>query len=326
MSENFTYHPHKSILLDKILEILKENLEDFTYFVDGTFGGGGHSFAVQECFPQVQVLACDQDPDALKNAENEIEKRGLKDKVYVFSSNFENFPQILNSDEISVKPNAVLLDIGVSSHQFDAQDRGFSYNKDALLDMRMNFEDDSLKTAADYLAEMSEEELVEVLTVYGEERFAKNIASNIVNERVTNPIRTTKELENLIFHSYPKKLRHSGSHPATKTFQALRILVNDELGVLERSIVRFWDLLEKDGLLMIITFHSLEDRIVKNLFKKLCLNDDEVGKILTKKPLIPDDEEIHHNKRARSAKLRVLQKSQRPKKPAWKRKKSSESL
>jgi len=200
------------------------------------------------------------------------------------------------------------MDLGVSSHQFDQFERGFSFRADAPLDMRMAYDNDDILTASQILNEYEEEDIANLIFKYGEERLTRRIAAAIVEARQEGNITTTKELENICFHAYPKRERHKKAHPATRTFQALRIAVNDELGVLESTIEKLFGLLDKGGVLGIISFHSLEDRIAKHKFKEIFQTDKSIAKILTKRPLLPSEGEVGENKRSRSAKLRFIQK------------------
>jgi 16S rRNA (cytosine1402-N4)-methyltransferase len=201
----------------------------------------------------------------------------------------------------------ILMDLGVSSHQFDKTERGFSFRGDAPLDMRMNYGDSNTPTAADLLNTLPEKEIADLLFAYGDERLSRRIAARICELRQTKKIETTGELEDICFHAYPAKDRHQKTHPATRSFQALRIAVNDELRVLEDTIPKLLPYLSEGGVLAIISFHSLEDRIVKHTFKELLEKQDFPVTILTKKPLTATDEELSENSRSRSAKLRLLQ-------------------
>ncbi len=299
------YGQHYSVQKEDILKLLKEHFstEDNLNFADLTFGAGGHTTAMANLFPNAKLYSFDQDPDALANGQEHLIKNNLKDRVCLIDSNFVNFDNVLEED---LKFDAVLLDAGVSSHQFDTGERGFSFRFDAPLDMRMNPKS-SDPTAADLLNELSMEELQSIFSEYGEEKFSKTIAKNIVEQRSQKPIRTTKELEDICFHSYPKKLRFGKISPATKVFQALRIKVNKELDVLSEVIGQVIPRLNNGGLFMIISFHSLEDRIVKHGFKSW-KDDNYPIEILTKKPILPSSQEIFENSRSRSAKLRVIKK------------------
>lgn len=307
------YTKHYSVMRDECISFLTENCSESekSYFADLTFGGGGHSFALLETNVNYELVSVDQDPDALENGKKRIEGEGVKDRIELVASNFEKFPDhILNNrSDINVDNgglNGIIMDLGVSSHHFDEGDRGFSFRKDAFLDMRMNYKDSSIKSAYDLVNEFSEEELEVIFREYGEEKFSRRIAAAVVEKRQSGPIKTTLDLEDIIFHCYPKKFRHGRTNPATKCFQALRIAVNREFDVLEQTIPKLLPLLKIGGRIAIITFHSLEDRIVKRAFKKLA-SDDLPCQIITKKPIAPTDDEISENKRSRSAKLRVIE-------------------
>ncbi|MBP9673759.1 MAG: 16S rRNA (cytosine(1402)-N(4))-methyltransferase RsmH [Bacteriovoracaceae bacterium] len=306
------YNPHLSVLKDECLDFLTpSSLNEICYFADMTFGAGGHSLALLQKFPKSHVIAVDQDNEAYQNGQKLIAEKNLTSHLSLLHMNFldfsfsslNNFPQVKEKGGFA----GILCDLGVSSHHFDSAQRGFSFRQEGLLDMRMNQSKDKI-TAADLVNGADEEELTRILYIYGEERYAKKIARNIVNQRKKLPFKTTKDLENLVFHSYPEKDRHRGTHPATRTFQALRIAVNEELDVLEKSIPKLFEMLAPEGKLAIISFHSLEDRIVKQGFKNLKSLFSEEVEILTKKPIIPTEQEILNNNRARSAKLRVIKK------------------
>lgn len=294
---------HFSVLKDECLSFLTENATLDSYFADLTFGGGGHSFALLDLVKTYKLISVDQDPDALKNGAKLIEEKNLQKRIELISSNFSKFPSLMSEKYPEVRFQGILMDLGVSSHQFDIPERGFSFKYDAPLDMRMNYEDDTLETAADICNTKTVEELEEIFKTYGEERYSKRIAEKIVEER---PIKTTKDLENIIFHCYPKKMRFGKIHPATRCFQALRIAVNEELGVLSEVLPQLTELLKTGGRLCVISFHSLEDRIVKRAFKELA-KENESLKIVTKRPITPGENEIAANSRSRSAKLRVIE-------------------
>lgn len=305
MSED--YSKHYSVMnrdvLDHISNIFSK--EDKLTFADMTFGAGGHTLKLASEFKNSKVYAVDQDPEAFRNGLELIKKNSFENRVSLFHTNFENFPEL---DEIKEKKfNAIVMDLGVSSHHFDDQKRGFSFRFDADLDMRMNIEDDEVEKASDILNRYSEEDIADIIYEYGEERYSRRIAKRIIEKRAESPIKTTKELEEICFLSYPSHERHKRIHPATKTFQALRIYVNRELEVLEKTIEKLYRMLDENGLLLIISFHSLEDRIVKHKFKEIFQIDRNTVKILTKKPQLPSDEEVSENPRSRSAKLRVIQ-------------------
>ncbi len=300
------YKNHYSVMNKDVLEYLKKaaKMSESNLFADLTFGGGGHALKILEEIKGSFLVAFDQDPEAFKNGINLLKQKSFADRYIFYHTNFENFN--FETKKLSKGFAGIIADLGVSSHHFDSGERGFSFKKEAPLDMRMNNDDFSLKTAAQLLMELSEEQISQVLLDYGEERFAKKIAKLIINRRKEGKvIKTTKELEELVFHAYPKKMRYARIGPATKTFQALRIAVNRELEVLKKTIPKLIPCLEVGGVLAIISFHSLEDRIVKKAFKQATQGEIPV-EILTKKPRIPDKEEVFENSRSRSAKLRVI--------------------
>ncbi len=306
MSKN--YGKHYSVMYKECLDALTLNDSSSEIFADMTFGAGGHTFGLANSSDKAQVYSTDQDPDAIKNGNERIKENSLEGKVHLIKTNYTDFPQWVEQNKPELKFQGILMDLGVSSHQFDTFDRGFSFREDAPLDMRMDYENDEIETAADILNNYDEEDIANLIFKYGEERLSRRIAAEIVSRRAENPISRTKELEDICFHAYPKKMRFGKTHPATRTFQALRIAVNAELEVLENTIQKLFDILDVGGTLVIISFHSLEDRIVKHKFKEIFQTDKNIAKILTKKPLLPSEEEISENKRSRSAKLRVIQK------------------
>ncbi|MBF0311881.1 MAG: 16S rRNA (cytosine(1402)-N(4))-methyltransferase RsmH [Oligoflexia bacterium] len=322
------YGEHVSVLKDEIITLLTATVsaeQNCHYFADMTFGGGGHTLAFAACNERFRVMAVDQDPDAIANGKELILQQGLKERVHLLWSNFSNFPsqfeqlfsEFVPASECATRKEwrgfqGILIDLGVSSHQFDCGERGFSFRQDAPLDMRMNYKDNTIPTAADLVNSLREEELADLIFEYGEERFSRRIARAIVQRRSEFAIKTTMELEDIIFHSYPANLRHRhrGAHPATRTFQALRIAVNRELDLLTNVLPELCALLAPKGRLACISFHSLEDRIVKNSFKELAggrMEESLKYSIITKKPLVPSEEEQSANPRARSAKLRVIE-------------------
>lgn len=306
---------HKSVLLWETIDNL--DIKPDGIYVDGTLGGAGHSFHICERLGEKgRLIGIDQDEDAIKAATERLAPFG--DKVTIVRNNYCNMMKVL--DELSIdRVDGILLDIGVSSYQLDTVERGFSYNEDdAALDMRM---DRRLElTAEDIVNDYSEMELFKVIKNYGEDKFAKNIARHIVLARQSKRITAVHELNEIIKAAIPAKCRATGGHPSKKTFQALRIEVNKELDVLENSIDEMIDRLNDKGRLCIITFHSLEDRIVKNKFREnvntctcppdfpVCVcNNKPKGVIVTRKPIIPSEEEIMENKRSKSSKLRVFE-------------------
>lgn len=308
---------HKSVLLDECIEGL--NIKPNGIYVDGTLGGAGHSYHICEKLSDGgRLIGIDQDEDAICAATKRLEKH--KDKVTIVRDNYCNIKKVLNDLNIQ-KVDGILLDIGVSSYQLDTSERGFTYKEeDAPLDMRMDQR--MTMTAEDIVNDYSEMELFRVIRDYGEDKFAKNIAKHIVNARKESRITTTGQLTEIIKAAIPMKFRATGGHPAKKTFQAIRIELNRELEVLENSIDDMIELLNDEGRLCIITFHSLEDRIVKNRFRdnvNTCTCPPEFpvcvcgnlpkGKIITNKPIVPSDKELSENKRSKSSKLRIFQRN-----------------
>lgn len=310
---------HKSVLLDETIESL--NIKPDGIYVDGTLGGGGHAYEVCSRLGEGgRLIGIDQDADAIAAASERLKEFG--DKVTIVRSNYENIEAVLR--ELGIKEvDGIYLDLGVSSYQLDTADRGFTYREDnAPLDMRMDQR--NTETAKDIVNNYTESELFHIIRDYGEDRFAKNIAKHIVRARQEKEIETTGELIEIIKAAIPAKVRATGGHPAKRTFQAIRIELNKELEVLENSIDTMTDLLAPGGRLSIITFHSLEDRIVKNRFRTnenpcTCPPDFPVcmcgkksrGRVVTRKPILPSEEELSENKRSKSAKLRVFEKNRR---------------
>lgn len=306
---------HKSVLLEETIDSL--NVKPGGIYVDGTLGGGGHALEVcRRLGEKGRLIGMDQDEDAIKAARERL--KGFEEKVTIVKSNYENIRSVLEGLGIA-GADGIYLDLGVSSYQLDTPERGFTYREDAVLDMRMDRE--QTLTAKSVVNEYDERELYHVIRDYGEEKFAKNIAKHIVKARQDKPIETTGELAGIIKAAIPMKMRATGGHPAKRTFQAVRIEVNRELKVLENSIDTMVDLLNPGGRLSIITFHSLEDRIVKNRFRDnenpcICPKDFPVcvcgkqskGHVVTRKPIVPTEEEILENNRSKSAKLRVFEK------------------
>ena len=305
---------HTSVLLNETICSLMVRPDGV--YLDGTLGGAGHSSLIASKLTTGHLYGFDQDEDAIKAASERLDE--FKDNVTVIRDNYRNAVRILKEMGIT-GADGIMLDLGVSSYQFDNGERGFSYNTDAPLDMRMDTRKDL--TAAVIVNEYPEEEIRRILRDYGEEKFAHQIASNIVKERSKGRIETTFELNEIIKNSIPAKFR-AGGHPSRQTFQALRIACNEELDVLETSLDDMADFLNPGGRLSIITFHSLEDRIVKNAFKRFenpCICPPNFpkcvcgrvskGKVITRKPIIPTDGEIEDNPRSRSAKLRVFERT-----------------
>ncbi len=303
------YLGHFSVMLPECLDALElgSSTSGSLYFADLTFGAGGHTFALSDRVAGSIVYATDQDPDALRNGEEKILARGKSETIRLLPMNFREFPEWCEVNQMHGKLAGILMDLGVSSHQFDKMERGFSFRADAPLDMRMNYEDGSNVTAADLLNTLPEKEIADILFAYGEERLSRKIAARIVELRQREKIATTGQIEEICFHSYSPKDRHGKTHPATRTFQALRIAVNEELTVLENTLPKLLPFLSVGGVLAVISFHSLEDRIVKHTFKEVVEKKDFPAMILTKKPLTATEEELSQNSRSRSAKLRLLQ-------------------
>jgi 16S rRNA (cytosine1402-N4)-methyltransferase len=302
-----TYTKHYSVLYRECLDALIGSAKgDKTYIADLTFGGGGHTLGIAKEISNAHVISFDQDPDAYQNGLSLIRENQLADRIQLIKNNFENFPSWWE-DNLKIPLNGVLLDLGVSSHHFDNFERGFSFREDAKLDMRMDYETNEV-TAADVLNEYDEKDIADIIFKYGEEKYSRRIASNIVSQRKLTKFETTKQLEDIVFHCYPVRERFGRTHPATKTFQALRIYINRELEVLENTIEKLFSILAPHGVLVIISFHSLEDRIVKHKFREIFQSDKNAAKIITKKPILPSERELAENKRSRSAKLRIIEK------------------
>jgi 16S rRNA (cytosine1402-N4)-methyltransferase len=303
------YLSHYSVMLKECLKALElgSRSSGSKIFADLTFGAGGHTFALSDQVSGSIVYSTDQDPDALKNGQENIRLKGKEGKVILLPMNFQEFPQWCEKNQMHGRLAGILMDLGVSSHQFDKMERGFSFRADAPLDMRMNYGDSAIPTAADLLNTLSEKEIADLIFAYGEERLSRKIAARIVELREKEKIVTTGQIEDICFHAYPPKDRHGKTHPATRTFQALRIAVNEELTVLENTLPKLLPFLADGGVLAVISFHSLEDRIVKHTFKEIVEKKEFSAIILTKKPLTATEEELLQNSRSRSAKLRLLQ-------------------
>ena len=269
-------------------------------YLDATVGGGGHSRLLLEQYPNARVIGLDQDPAALAEAKNALAIYGHR--AHLYSRNFRDLGDVLVQEGIE-SVDGILFDLGVSSPQFDVPERGFSYHFDAPLDMRMDPENPL--TAFRLINMKSRQEISAALREFGEERWASRIAKFIVEARTTEPIRTTEQLVEVIKAAIPASARRSGGHPARRTFQALRIWVNDELGALREGLEAGFSALTPDGHLVVISFHSLEDRIVKHQFRQWQQNG--LGRVLTSHPVVPEDSETEVNSRARSAKLRAFQ-------------------
>lgn len=315
MAEKRIEFRHKSVLLGECIDNL--NIRPDGIYVDGTMGGAGHSFHIADRLSDKgRLIAIDQDRDAIEAGKERLSKYG--DRVTVVRSNYSFMKEIVRGMNID-GVDGILLDLGVSSYQLDNPMRGFTYREDnAPLDMRMD--DRMAVTAKDIVNDYTEDELRRVIKNYGEDKFASQIARAIVRRRERHVIETAGELVDIIKSAYPAKELRKAGHPAKKTFQAIRIELNDELKVLEENLRDMIDILNDKGRICVITFHSLEDRIVKNIFREcenpcVCPSDFPVcvcgriskGKVISKKPILPNDEELEYNSRAQSAKLRVFE-------------------
>lgn len=307
---------HKSVLLDEVIENLK--IKQDGIYVDGTLGGAGHSYHICERLGAAgRLVGIDQDEAAIEAATKRL--AAFSDKVSIVRSNYSRFETVLDELGISLV-DGILLDLGVSSYQLDTVERGFTYREDAPLDMRMDQR--AVQTAKDIVNTYSEIELFHIIRDYGEDRFAKNIAKHIVQARKDKEIETTFELNEIIKAAIPAKVRATGGHPSKRTYQALRIELNGELNVLKDSLENMIKHLQPGGRMCVITFHSLEDRITKNIFKT-CENPCtcppgfpvctcgkvSLGHVVTRKPILPGETELEENSRAKSAKLRVFERT-----------------
>ena len=307
---------HTSVLLEETIEGLQIRPDGI--YVDGTLGGGGHSSRIAGQLSGGRLIGIDQDGDAIAAAGARLAP--CKDRVTLVRNNYCNMPVVL--EQLGVAgADGIVLDLGVSSYQLDNGERGFSYQNDAPLDMRMDRR--QTLTARTIVNEYPEMELYRIIRDYGEDKFAKNIAKHIVSERQKKPVETTGELSEIIRGAIPAKMREKGGHPAKRTFQAIRIACNRELEVLENSLDGLIGLLNPKGRLCIITFHSLEDRIVKAAFRKnenpctcppefpVCVcGKKSRGTVITRKPIVPSQEEQESNPRSKSAKLRIFEKAE----------------
>ena len=305
---------HKSVLLEETVDGLA--IKPDGIYVDGTLGGGGHAFEVcSRLNEQGRFIGIDQDAAAIEAASERL--RDFGEKVTIIRSNYCEMKSRLH--EIGVdKVDGIVIDLGVSSYQLDTAERGFSYRVDAPLDMRMDQRQQL--TAREIVNTYSEADLFRVIRDYGEDKFAKNIAKHIVIERQKAPIETTGQLNEIIRHAIPMKFQKTAGHPSKRTFQAIRIELNRELDVLRESLDDMIEMLNPGGRICIITFHSLEDRIVKSAFRKnenpcicpshfpvcVCGNISK-GKVITRKPILPSEEELEYNSRSKSAKLRIFE-------------------
>ena len=305
---------HKSVLLEESIEAL--HIRPDGIYVDGTLGGGGHSYEIcRRLSDRGRLIGIDQDAAAIAAATKRLEE--FKDRVTIVRSNYCDMKKELGKLGIT-SVDGVILDLGVSSYQLDEAERGFTYREDAPLDMRMDQR--QTLSAKEVVNDYSEMELSHIIRDYGEERFAKNIAKHIVSARKEKQLETTGELIHVIKAAIPAKARATGGHPAKRTFQAIRIEVNRELYVLDHSLGDMIDLLNDKGRICVITFHSLEDRIVKNKFREsenpcTCPKEFPVcicgkkpkGRVITRKPIVPSEEELEENTRSKSSKLRVFE-------------------
>lgn len=305
---------HKSVLLEETVNGL--NIKPDGIYVDGTLGGGGHAWEVcSRLNDKGSFIGIDQDAAAIEAASARL--RDFGERVTIVRSNYCDMKSQLQQLGID-KVDGIVLDLGVSSYQLDTAERGFSYRVDVPLDMRMDRRQSM--TARDIVNDYSEMDLFRIIRDYGEDKFAKNIAKHIVLERAKGPIETTGQLTEIIRQSIPMKFQKNAGHPAKRTFQAIRIELNRELEVLRDSLDTMIDLLNQGGRICIITFHSLEDRIVKSIFKRnenpctcpshfpvcVCGNVSK-GKVITRKPILPSEEELEYNSRSKSAKLRIFE-------------------
>lgn len=310
---------HKSVLLDET--IMGLNIKEDGTYVDGTLGGGGHAYHVcSRLSDKGRFIGIDQDAAAIEAAGIRLLPYKDKVKIDIVRSNYQQTPQVLHDLGVG-GVDGIVLDLGVSSYQLDTPERGFTYREDAPLDMRMDQRQDM--TAKDIINEYPEMELYRVIRDYGEEKFAKNIAKHICQARQNKVIETTFELNDIIKAAIPIRARSAGGHPSKRTYQAIRIELNQELTILEQSIDQMIDLLNPGGRICIITFHSLEDRIVKRIFRrnenpctcppdfpKCVCGKISKGKVITRKPILPSEEELEENRRSKSAKLRIFERAQ----------------
>lgn len=306
---------HTSVLLEETIEGL--NIRPDGIYIDGTLGGGGHTFEICKRLTSGRVIGIDQDEAAIQAAGERL--KAFEDKVTIVRSNYSDLKSILEQQHIQ-KADGIILDLGVSSYQLDNAERGFSYQSDSLLDMRMDRR--QTLTAREIVNGYSEMELYRIIRDYGEDQFAKNIAKHIVQARKEKPIETTEQLNEVIKAAIPAKIRAVGGHPSKRTFQAIRIECNRELEVLKDSLEDMIELLSPQGRLCIITFHSLEDRIVKTMFRRnenpcicpphfpACVCGLQArGRVITRKPILPSEEEMQENSRSKSAKLRIFERT-----------------
>lgn len=307
---------HKSVLLEETIEGL--DIKPDGIYVDGTLGGGGHSYEIAKKLSEKgHLYGIDQDEAAIEAAGERLKE--YKDRVTIIRDNYENAVSDLKQSGVT-GVDGIILDLGVSSYQLDTVERGFSYKYDTALDMRMDLRQPL--SAKDIVNDYSQADLARIIRDYGEDKFANNIAKHIVAARQKKPIETTYELNDIIKAAIPAKMRAEGGHPSKRTFQAIRIECNRELDVLKNSLEKMIRFLNPGGRICIITFHSLEDRIVKSMFKKqenpctcppgfpVCTcGKTSLGKVITRKPILPSDEELEVNSRSKSAKLRIFERA-----------------
>jgi 16S rRNA (cytosine1402-N4)-methyltransferase len=292
---------HKTVLLNEAIESL--SLKQGSIYFDGTLGGAGHTFKVCSDFSgKVRIIATDRDQGAIRRAQEKLSKTNCKyDLVYSDYRNIDNVLKNLNVEKV----DAILFDLGLSSDQLDASGRGFSFKNDEPLLMTFS-ENEERVTAEIILNNWNEETIADIIYAYSDEKFSRKIARAIVESRKRQPIKTTFDLVRIIESAVPSFYKRGKIHFATKTFQALRICVNDEISALKEGMKKGWELLNKGGRIAIISFHSVEDREVKNFFREKAKKGE--GKLINKKPITPKDEEIRENSRSRSAKLRTIEK------------------
>lgn len=293
---------HKSVLLKEIVDSL--NLKDESLVIDATFGGGGHSIEILKSYPKAKVIGVDQDAGAWDRAKSKF--KNFEDRIMFMNKNFRDLDKSTELTEASV--DAIIFDLGFSSDQLDESGRGFSFLRDEplLMSLKEEITGEDL-TAKDIVNDWQEDSIESILRGYGEEKYAKKIAKAIIKARDEKEILKTFDLVDIVKNAVPVSYKKGKIHPATKTFQALRIAVNDELNALKEGLEAGFKLLKSGGRMEVISFHSLEDRIVKNFFRDL--KNEKLAILINKKPIVPSAEEIKENRRARSAKLRILEKN-----------------
>ena len=295
------YNMHKPVMFNEVEEYL--NIKPGFKIIDATLNGGGHSFGLLEKFPDIKILGIEWDPDIFQEAGSKIYNSGLTDKMVAVNDSYVNLKNIVEKNDF--RPDGIIFDLGVSSLHYEKSGKGFSFMRDELLDMRFNPKVNST-TAANVVNSSSQEELIKVLTDYGEEKFAKEISEGVVLSRKINPITTTVELVECIKRSVPSWYLKRKIHPATKTFQALRIAVNNELENVERGVVAAIDVVNPGGRIIVISFHGLEDKVVREIFKEK--TKEGILKRVVSGTIKPKWEEVKNNPRARSAKMKICEK------------------